>query len=206
MNAPARRVVAAGLIALIAITASGCGSKPDTKSAEKPAANAATDTPSTEATARVATESTATTEPTATPPPTAVPTATTPAPVPAPTPKPATPAPKPKPKLGPTDAAKSWAYLKDMYNKNGYWYVVVDYITVEGPEESLHFVNENPRLRTFPLSEGAKLYLLKSPGSPDYKLVTVAQFATFEAGSGDEVVEVTPKAGYAIKLKEWWAP
>jgi len=204
MNVPATRFVAAGLIALIAVTASGCASKSDTKSAEKTAANVATDTPSAEATAPVATESTTTAELTATPPPAAVPTATTPAPVPAPTPKPATPAPKPK--LGPTDAAKSWAYLKDMYNKNGYWYVVVDYISVEGPEESLHFVNENPRLRTFPLSAGAKLYLLKSPGSPDYKLVTVAQFATFEAGSGDEVVEVTPKDGYAIKLKEWWAP
>ncbi len=69
-------------------------------------------------------------------------------------PAPAQPTPKPAPKvkLGPKDAAVSWAYLKDMYKKDGYWYVVVDYVQVVGPEETIHFVNENPRLRTFPLS------------------------------------------------------
>ena len=120
----------------------------------------------------------------------------------------ASPAPKPAPKvkLGPKDAAVSWAYLKDMYKKDGYWYVVVDYVQVVGPEETIHFVNENPRLRTFPLSSGAKLQLLKSPGSPIYKSVSVAQFKAFENKSGDEVVEVTPKGGYAMKLKQWWAP
>ncbi len=51
-----------------------------------------------------------------------------------------------------------------------------------------------------------KLQLLKSPGSPVYKSVSVAQFKAFENKSGDEVVEVTPKGGYAMKLKQWWAP
>ena len=92
-----------------------------------------------------------------------------------------------------------------MYKKNGYWYVVVDYVQVVGPEETIHFVNENPRLRTFPLSRrGAAA--AQEPRKPIYKSVSATQFKAFEDKSGDEVVEVTPKGGYAVKLKQWWAP
>ena len=129
-----------------------------------------------------------------------------PAAVPAPAKPPSKPKSTAKPKLGPKDASVSWAYLKDMYKKGGYWYVVVDYIQVVGPEETIHFVNENPKLRTFPLASGSQLLLLKSPGAPVYKSVSVPQFRAFEGKSGDEVVEVTPKSGYAVKLKQWWAP
>ena len=96
--------------------------------------------------------------------------------------------------------------MKDMYKKDGYWYVVVDYVQVVGPEETIHFVNESPRLRTFPLSHDASLLLLKSIGAPEYKSVSVAQFKAFEDKPGKQVVEVTPKGGYATKLKQWWSP
>jgi hypothetical protein len=114
--------------------------------------------------------------------------------------------PKPTVKLGPLNAATSWAYLKDMYEKDGFWYVVVDYVQVVGPEESLQFKNTNPLLRTFPLSSKAKLLLLTGAGGPDYAAVSVAKFKASQARPGDEIVEVTPKNGYVVQLKEWWAP
>ena len=196
MRALSARTVVVASLALAAIVATGCTPAPNVSSERTPAAIETS--ASSDGTAAVpnAAESSAA--------PTTTPITTTPAPVPAP-PQP-TPKPAPKVKLGPKDAAVSWAYLKDMYKKDGYWYVVVDYVQVVGPEETIHFVNENPRLRTFPLSSGAKLQLLKSPGSPVYKSVSVAQFKAFENKSGDEVVEVTPKGGYATKLKQWWAP
>ena len=196
MRALSARTVVVASLALAAIVATGCTPTPNVSSERTPAAIETS--ASSDGTAAVpnAAESSAA--------PTTTPITTTPAPVPAP-PQP-TPKPAPKVKLGPKDAAVSWAYLKDMYKKDGYWYVVVDYVQVVGPEETIHFVNENPRLRTFPLSSGAKLQLLKSPGSPIYKSVSVAQFKAFENKSGDEVVEVTPKGGYAMKLKQWWAP
>ena len=196
MHALSARTVVVASLALTAIVATGCTPTPNVSSERTPVAIETS--ASSDGTAAVpnAAESSAA--------PTTTPITTTPAPVPAP-PQP-TPKPAPKVKLGPKDAAVSWAYLKDMYKKDGYWYVVVDYVQVVGPEETIHFVNENPRLRTFPLSSGAKLQLLKSPGSPVYKSVSVAQFKAFENKSGDEVVELTPKGGYAMKLKQWWAP
>ncbi len=110
------------------------------------------------------------------------------------------------PELGPKNAAKSWAYLKKMVENDGYWYVTVDYIQVKGPEENLHFVNENPLLRTFPLKAGAKLLLLRSPGAPIYKKVSPSAFKAWQSKPGDEVVEVTPSGGYVTQLKQWWAP
>ena len=197
MNAlPARAIVVAS-IALVAIVATGCTSTP-TKSGERTLAGVETSASSAGTAPPAASESSAS--------PTTAPVTTTPAPAPTPAPARAQSTPKPKAKLGPKDAAVSWAYLKDMYKKDGYWYVVVDYVQVVGPEETLHLVNESHKLRVFPLSEGAKLQLLKSQGSPIYKSVSVAQFKAFENKSGDEVVEVTPKGGYAVKLKEWWAP
>ena len=196
MRALSARTVVVASLALAAIVATGCTPTPNVSSERTQVAIETS--ASSDGTSAVpnAVESSAA--------PTTTPITTTPVPVPAPaqpTPKPA-----PKVKLGPKDAAVSWAYLKDMYKKDGYWYVVVDYVQVVGPEETIHFVNENPRLRTFPLSKGVKLQLLKSPGSPVYKSVSVAQFKAFENKSGDEVVEVTPKGGYAMKLKQWWAP
>jgi len=200
MNALAKRVAVALLVVLVVLAGAGCRKDSGGQATNKVPASSETSAPLATTTPTPATTPSATTELTApapTPPTTVTP---PPAPVPAPS------APAPKPKVGPKNAAVSWAYLKDMYKKDGYWYVVVDYIQVVGPEETIHFVNENPLLRTFPLSKDAKLLPLKSPGSPDYKSVSVAQFKTFQAKSGDEVVEVTPKSGYAIKLKEWWAP
>lgn len=196
MRALSARTVVVASLALAAIVATGCTPTPNVSSERTQVAiETSASSDGTSAVPNAAESSAA---------PTTTPITTTPVPVPAPaqpTPKPA-----PKVKLGPKDAAVSWAYLKDMYKKDGYWYVVVDYVQVVGPEETIHFVNENPRLRTFPLSKGVKLQLLKSPGSPVYKSVSVAQFKAFENKSGDEVVEVTPKGGYAMKLKQWWAP
>lgn len=113
------------------------------------------------------------------------------------------------PELGPTgkDAYTSWAYLKDMYRRDGWWYVVVDYIQVKGPEEELEFVNSNPRLRTFPLKRGARLKLLKPPGgAPEYRNVLAADFKKFQAQPGAEIVEVRASGGYAVQLMQWWAP
>ena len=198
MNAHSTRTVFAASIALAAIVAtSGCA---------PPANNSRTTETSGSVEASVA-STTGTMPPAASDASavaTAAPVTITPGPTPPPPPSQSKPAPKPK--LGPKDASVSWAYLKDMYKKDGYWYVVVDYIQVVGPEETLHFVNENPKLRVFPLSEGVKLQLLKDQGSPDYKSVSAAQFKAFQKKSGDEVVEVTPKGGYAVRLKEWWAP
>jgi hypothetical protein len=194
---PTRAVVAS--IALVAIVATGCTS---TSSSESGKTNSAS--VETSASSAAATISPSASESSASAATTLVETTQEPAPTPAPAPGQSSSTPKAK--LGPKDAAVSWAYLKDMYRKDGYWYVVVDYIQVVGPEETIHFVNESHKLRTFPLSESVKLQLLKSPGSPDYRTVSVAEFKAFQNKSGDEVVEVTPKGGYAVKLKEWWAP
>lgn len=110
------------------------------------------------------------------------------------------------PVLGPLSAEISWAYLTDMYESNGYWYVVVDYIQVLGPEDDMQFVNQNPQLRTFPLAVSADLQLLKSIGAPEYDSVSVATFKAFQQQDGNELVEVTPVNGYAIKIMEWWSP
>ena len=194
---PAARILRASLtllFALAVVIGAGCGRK-----AAAPAKKEAA--PSAEATAYSSAEASAATSQSSADAQTAT---ATPAPTPAPIPSQSAPAPQPT--LGPTDAAASWAYLKDMYEKDGFWYVVVDYLQVVGPEETLHFLNENPRLRTFPLAEGAQLLLLKSPGSPDYKSVSVPEFKTFQSQSGDEVIEVTPSGGWATQLKQWWAP
>jgi hypothetical protein len=110
------------------------------------------------------------------------------------------------PVLGPLSAEVSWAYLTDMYEDNGYWYVVVDYIQVIGPEDDIQFVNQNPQLRTFPLAPNANLQVLRDTGSPDYDSVSVADFHTFQQQDGDELVEVTPDNGYASQLTQWWSP
>ncbi|GEM_PF-6202710 len=110
------------------------------------------------------------------------------------------------PDLGPLDADVSWAYLTDMYQHNGYWYVVVDYIQVVGPEDQIEFLNQNPQLRTFPLGANANLEILQSTGSPDYDSVSVADFYTFQQQPGDEMVQVTPVNGYATQLTQWWSP
>jgi hypothetical protein len=199
MNAIPTRAVAVVSIALVVIVATGCTSTPSSERGKTTSASVETSASSAVATVSPATPETSASSAT---------TLVTAAPEPAPTPAPAPvqPTSASKAKLGPKDAAVSWAYLKDMYEKDGYWYVVVDYIQVVGPEETIHFVNESHKLRTFPLSEGVKLQVLKSPGSPDYRTMNVAEFKAFQNKSGDEVVEVTPKGGYAVRLKEWWAP
>jgi len=117
------------------------------------------------------------------------------------------PAPAPSgPDLGPLDADVSWAYLTDMYQHDGYWYVVVDYIQVVGPEDQIEFVNQNPRLRTFPLGASVNLEVLQSTGSPDYDSVSVAEFHTFQQQPGEEMVQVTPANGYVTQLTQWWSP
>ncbi len=191
MNALAARTITALLVGLLFFSATGCSKTPAAKPTPKAPASVEASAPSPGEAASATVEASATT-------------GTTTSSGTAAAPKKSKPAPSVT--LGPTGAPVSWAYLKDMYLKNGVWYVVVDYIQVVGPEETLHFVNDNPRLRTFPLSNSAKLLLLTGSGGPDYKSVSVAQFKVFEGKSGDEVVEVTPKSGYATQLKEWWAP
>lgn len=200
MNAPATRIAVAALIALAVLGASGCRATPspqDGGQASTAAETVASSTAAALATSAVATEPAAVT--TAPVPPIAEP-------VPTPEPAPSDTADTSDVKLGPKDAAVSWAYLKEMYKKNGHWYVVVDYVQVVGPEETIHFVNQNPKLRTFPLSKGADLLLLKRLGEPKYKSVSAAEFNVWEGKSGKQVVEVTPKGGYATKLKQWWSP
>jgi hypothetical protein len=62
-----------------------------------------------------------------------------------------------------TDAA-----IADIYQKDGSYYILLDYLTYvsETPSDTFGWENQSKKLRTFKIGDGAKLILLDGAGSP----------------------------------------
>lgn len=130
----------------------------------------------------------------------------------------------------PAETGREFAFIRKMSAKSGTWYMTVDYaqwLTGDAaakaakahgdespPPNDYYVVNDNPKLRTFPVSDAATVQF-KGPGIWKWagESIPIDQFASGFNGSGPDVNRlketyywVVLKNGTITGVEEQWVP
>lgn len=114
---------------------------------------------------------------------------------------------------GPDESGENWGYVREMNLKDDYVYVVVDYIVIgEDPDGGWMITNDNPKLRTFPLTKKCACRYIAEGGSSLSAAIKPQAFRTkWLASPADQMIRMNPykltlSHGVVTKLENEWLP